>query len=81
MGQQALSYLACGKAKKTTLEAILTIFYKTIFALPFGPTILLLGIYSENIAQKIRKCICMSFFLLQHFLLLQNTRKKLKVHT
>lgn len=81
MGQQALSYLACGKAKKTTLEAILAIFYKTIFALPFGPTILLLGIYSENIAQKNKKMHMHEFFLLQHFLLLQNTRKKLKVHT
>ena len=61
VGRQALSYIACGKAKKTTLEAILAIFYKTIFALPFA-TILLLGIYSENIAQKIRKYICMRFF-------------------
>ena len=31
----------------------MAIFYKTIFALPFA-TILLLGIYSENIAQKIK---------------------------
>lgn len=43
VGWQELSYIACGKARKTTLKAILAIFYKTIFVLPFA-TILLLGI-------------------------------------
>lgn len=80
VGRQELSYIACRKARKTTLTAISAIFYKTIFVLPFA-TILLLGIYSENIAQKIRKYICMRFFCCNIFLLLKNTRKNLRVHT
>lgn len=80
VGRQALSYIACGKAKKTTLEAILAIFYKTIFALPFA-TILLLGIYPENIAQKIRKYICMRFFYCNIFCYCKILEKNLKVHT
>lgn len=50
------------QSSTTPLEAILAIFNKTILVFTCWPTILLLGIYSENTSRKITKYVCTSLF-------------------
>lgn len=72
MGEQVFSYLAAGNANWCNhFEGK---FGKT-YASTFGPTILLLGIYSEDVSPTIRKYMCARLFTAALFIIVENNWK------